>query len=204
VATPYLHPLACSKCGAPLSANPGQQLLRCDYCGSTHAFLPPPPPEAPTIEFRPGERVAIEWGGQWWPGTIVASLRPGVWRVHYEGWAASYDEEVDRSRLRHAFVSAGAPPRRLRLVAAGALLAAAVCGAVVVAASAPSSGVRAPASGNPVLTYAAGQEVRIEWGRTWWKGRIVAVHAKDRYLVHYDGWSSSWDEVVGPERLAPP
>ena len=64
MANPYLHALACSKCGASLDAAPGQQIIRCAYCGQSHTFVPPPPPEKEGTRYMPGERVAVEWGQQ--------------------------------------------------------------------------------------------------------------------------------------------
>lgn len=48
-----------------------------------------------------------------------------------------------------------------------------------------------------------GAKIDIQWGASWWAGTVLA--ARDGvYLVHYDGWSSSWDEWVGIERIRPP
>src|SRR5262245_25203336 len=57
----YLHPLVCTKCGAALPAEDGQQILVCPYCGQSHAFVPPP------LEPGPGQRA--------WPASTTATLR---------------------------------------------------------------------------------------------------------------------------------
>src|SRR5262245_28851555 len=41
---------------------------------------------------------------------------------------------------------------------------------------------------------------QIQWGGTWWEGSVLASN-NGQYLIHYDGWSSSWDEWVGPDRV---
>lgn len=42
--------------------------------------------------------------------------------------------------------------------------------------------------------------VQVEWGNAWWDAEILEARG-DRYLITYTGWSSSWDEWVGPERI---
>lgn len=41
----------------------------------------------------------IEWGGTWWPATIIATERDGRVLVHYDGWGKEWDETVDASRM---------------------------------------------------------------------------------------------------------
>ena len=45
----YLHALTCTKCGAALPVEEGQQLVACRYCGQTHLFAPPPAPAPPAL-----------------------------------------------------------------------------------------------------------------------------------------------------------
>lgn len=49
--------------------------------------------------------------------------------------------------------------------------------------------------------HAAGQAVLVKWGVRWWKAKVVRVTGGDRWLIHYDGWASKWDEEVGPDRI---
>ena len=55
----------------------------------------------------------------------------------------------------------------------------------------------------PAVMYLAGQAVLCEWRGRWWRARVLEVQPGG-YLVHYDGYSSSWDETVGADRLRPP
>ena len=57
----------------------------------------------------------------------------------------------------------------------------------------------APASSNSA--YRAGQSVQILWKGKWYPGRVLDVSG-NRYFITYDGYSSSWNEWVGPARLS--
>ncbi|HEX4794140.1 MAG TPA: DUF3239 domain-containing protein [Humisphaera sp.] len=60
-----------------------------------------PAGEPPTSgDFKAGQSVQIYWGSSWFAGTILR-VEPGGFRVHYEGWSASFDETVPADRLRH-------------------------------------------------------------------------------------------------------
>lgn len=43
-------------------------------------------------------------------------------------------------------------------------------------------------------------KVQIQWGASWYAGTILEQRGQS-YLVRYDGYSSMWDEWVGPDRL---
>jgi agenet domain-containing protein len=49
--------------------------------------------------FSPGDLVMIEWDGAWYDGKVVA-IRGNKYRVTYDGWEASWNEEVPAARLR--------------------------------------------------------------------------------------------------------
>jgi len=46
----------------------------------------------------------------------------------------------------------------------------------------------------------AGEKIQIESSGAWYDGKIMKVEG-DKYFVSYDGWSDSWDEWVGIERI---
>jgi len=48
--------------------------------------------------------------------------------------------------------------------------------------------------------YSAEEQVKVEWKNEWWDALIREV-AGQKYLIHYVGFDSSWDEWVGPERI---
>jgi hypothetical protein len=62
-------------------------------------------------------------------------------------------------------------------------------------------------SGGEGAAYPAGSAVEIEWRGGWYAGRVLQDDAPEeggrRYLVRYDGYSETWDEWVGPDRLRP-
>lgn len=60
----------------------------------------------------------------------------------------------------------------------------------------PSERESGPGSAFPV-----GAKVHVEWRGQWWPATVREVVGADRWLVHYDGWSSSWDETVGRSRI---
>ena len=48
-----------------------------------------------------------------------------------------------------------------------------------------------------------GAHVRVEWKGSWYPAVILQVQ-NGQFLVHYDGYESSWDEWVGPDRMRDP
>ncbi len=59
-----------------------------------------------------------------------------------------------------------------------------------------------PATAYACLYY-SGQKVRVVWKGKWYNATILNVRKGKPclYRIHYDGWSSSWDETVGPHRI---
>jgi hypothetical protein len=49
--------------------------------------------------------------------------------------------------------------------------------------------------------FKAGAKGQVLWKGTWYSASILAVTAPDKYKIHYTGYESSWDEVVGPSRM---
>ena len=47
-----------------------------------------------------GQKLLAEWGGKWLPVKVLAPNPNGTVRIHWEGWANSFDEDVARSKLR--------------------------------------------------------------------------------------------------------
>ena len=42
--------------------------------------------------------------------------------------------------------------------------------------------------------------VVVEWHGRWWPAKVLEV-GNNKWKIHYDGYSASWDEWVGPERI---
>jgi len=53
---------------------------------------------------------------------------------------------------------------------------------------------------NQPLDVGAKPECEVEWKGTWFPAKIVKKE-KDRWLIHYVGYESEWDEWVGKDRI---
>jgi hypothetical protein len=53
-----------------------------------------------STRLAPGDTVYVEWNEKWYAGEIVSLFPDGSVRVHYVGWAPSWDAVAVRSRLR--------------------------------------------------------------------------------------------------------
>jgi hypothetical protein len=49
--------------------------------------------------------------------------------------------------------------------------------------------------------FAPGARVQVKWKGSWYNATVLRVRPGPAYLVHYDGYASSWDEWVGPGRI---
>lgn len=50
--------------------------------------------------------------------------------------------------------------------------------------------------------YAPGSRVEVQWQGQWYPATILKVDGQ-KYLIHYEGYESSWDEWVTAERIKP-
>ncbi len=46
----------------------------------------------------------------------------------------------------------------------------------------------------------AGDAIDVLWNGTWYSATVLEARANG-YKIHYNGWASSWDEVVGSDRV---
>lgn len=60
---------------------------------------PPGDPVTNTTKLKKGQKLLIAYGGRWAPVTVL-DLPPSGVKIHWDGWADTWDEVVDRSRLR--------------------------------------------------------------------------------------------------------
>lgn len=47
-----------------------------------------------------GQAIIVEWSGRWYPGSVIRTNPDGTVRIHYVGWADSWDEDAPRARIR--------------------------------------------------------------------------------------------------------
>jgi hypothetical protein len=50
---------------------------------------------------KKGQKLLIAYAGRWAPVTVLDVTPAGI-KIHWDGWSDSWDEVVDRSRLRLA------------------------------------------------------------------------------------------------------
>jgi hypothetical protein len=48
-----------------------------------------------------------------------------------------------------------------------------------------------------------GAHVEVSFSGTWYDATVVSVVGPDRWEISYDGYSSDWNQIVGPERIRP-
>jgi hypothetical protein len=61
-----------------------------------------------------------------------------------------------------------------------------------------------PQASRPSSPFPPGTPVAVEWHGSWWNAHVLEeVAAGAAWKIRYDGYSSRWDEIVGPERIAP-
>jgi hypothetical protein len=143
----------------------------------------------PGATYVQGEAVDLWYGSRWYDGTVKEVRRGGRYLVGYDGWSDSWDEVVTNERLRKR---AAAPPP-----ADTASASVAQPGDPEPPPSDASTSELEPAQ------YQQGAPVEILWGASWYDGTVKEVLGGGEYLVGYDGYSSSWDEVVDATRLKP-
>lgn len=52
-------------------------------------------------------------------------------------------------------------------------------------------------------SFFTGQQVKVEWNGSWWDALVREIDG-ERFLIHYIGFDSSWDEWVNLNRIKPP
>ena len=135
-------------------------------------------------EPRVGDQVLVERRGTEHPAVIVAVLGPSKYRVHYIGYSEEWDETIPGTRLRGMLE--GPPPTN-----------------IVPQRGGPGSNPPKSDASRPSF-FREGDRVRVEWHRSVYGATIIEVLESERYRVHYDGYGSEWDEVVGLERIRRP
>jgi hypothetical protein len=56
-------------------------------------------PLAPAGDFKAGDKVQVEWKGKWWPAAVL-EVKDGKFKIHYDGYDASWDEWVTSNRIK--------------------------------------------------------------------------------------------------------
>lgn len=126
-----------------------------------------------------GDHVLVQWEGNEYPAHIIAAPGPAKFRVHYDGYADIWDEDVARDRIKGLVtgpVVAPEPPPKVRAKALQA------------------------AQSN---RYKLNDRVRVEWHGQIYNATITGIVGTEQYRVRYEGYGPEWDEVVGLSRIQP-
>jgi len=144
--------------------------------------------------YRIGEFVLVEWeeGQPPYPAFIVAMKGKSRYRVHFDGYANRWDQDVTIDRIKgrvEGHVLRPPPPKK------------------VLAAQGLDAQQKADASGQTNASrtstgqYQVGDRVKVRWRGTVYPATVVSVVGPDQYLIHYDGHENAWDETVGTQRI---
>ena len=129
----------------------------------------------PSRVWQVGEYAEVLDGGVWRKSKILQT-RENEYRIHYEGWADTWDEWVKPDRIRPL-------PEQDQAAAQPAPEPA--------AAPAPKTG-----------PWKQGDSIEVLDHSVWRESKVLKVRG-DEYFIHYEGWNSSWDEWVKPDRTRP-
>jgi len=133
--------------------------------------------------YRVGEYVMVDWEeNRPFPAFITDKVGTARYRVHFDGYDC--DQEVSLERIKGRVEGPVPTPTPGKLPCAHV--------------------VPAPSGSAPVVTTApfrAGDHVRVTWRGSVYPATVLNVVAKDRFLVHYEGLETAWDETVTLDRV---
>jgi hypothetical protein len=133
--------------------------------------------------YRVGEYVMVDWEDERpFAAYITDKVSSTRYRVHFDGYEC--DQDVSLERIKGRVQGPVPPPTPGKLPCAHA--------------------VPAPSGSAPVVTIAAfkaNDHVRVTWRGTIYSAIVLQVIDKNRFLVHYEGLESAWDETVTLDRI---
>lgn len=145
----------------------------------------------PATPLGAGNIVQVLWNGTYYQGQVLSLVPDGTVRIHYVGWAASWDENIPRARLKIGpivAIGAGAAPAHAALPPPPAAPAAAP-------GTVPGTAIDA----RTVLT--PNQALMVEWNGRWYPSTVVRLNPDGTVRIHYVGWSDSFDEDAARARI---
>lgn len=135
--------------------------------------------------YQVGDHVLVEWGdeGHVYPGFIVKQKSASVFRVHFEGYPARWDEDVSLPRIRGRADESSAhppPPRKIRLAQARA---------------------EGQEDQGQLGRYKPGDRVKVSWRGSVYRAVVLELKSPTEFKIHYEGHEAAWDEVVPAARI---
>lgn len=132
---------------------------------------------------RIGEHVWVRWDSGRYRAFVVARMGEARYRVQFEGCDGTWQRDVPVENVEGRVEDSEAvrSPER-----------------VACAPNGPAA--RSSAQGRN-SSYKVGDRVRVRWRDSVYQASIAQVVSPDRFLVHYDGYESAWDEVVSLDRI---
>jgi hypothetical protein len=133
--------------------------------------------------YRVGEYVLVDWEeNRPFPAFITEKIGTSRYRVHFDGFDCDQDVSLDRIKGR---VEGPVPP--------------ASPGKLPCAHAVPAESGSAPAV--TPAPYKPGDHVRVTWRGSIYSATVLSVVTKDRFVVHYEGLETAWDESVTLDRI---
>jgi hypothetical protein len=133
--------------------------------------------------YRVGEYVMVDWEeNRPFPAYITEKIGSARYRVHFDGYDC--DQDVSLERIKGRVEGTVPPPTPGKLPCAHA--------------------VPAESSSAPAVTpapYKPGDHVRVTWRGSIYSATVLSVVTKDRFVVHYEGLETAWDESVTLDRI---
>lgn len=132
--------------------------------------------------YRIGELVLVSWCGGEYPAYILARKGRTRYRVHFDKYESRWDTEIQHDKILRRL---DAPPSQSPPLCADV---------------ARALGIQQAASGAPAL-YQSGAHVKVTWRGSVYRATVLSVEGNSQFKVHYEGYDSAWDEVVGSDRI---
>ncbi len=131
--------------------------------------------------------VEVAYAGAWYKAKVI-EVEAARWKISYDGYGSHWDEWVGADRLR-------------RPAAAQVVPAPAVAPAPPAAAAAPSP---AGLQTRVATDFPVGGVVEVLSSGKWYGAKVLEADTARGWKIHYDGYSDSWDEWVGRDRIRAP
>jgi uncharacterized lipoprotein YehR (DUF1307 family) len=74
-------------------------LTGCDKGGDAKSETNKPESKTAESKFTKGQKVEANWNGTWYKAEIV-EVNGSKYKVHYTGWGAKWDQELEESKVR--------------------------------------------------------------------------------------------------------